>query len=46
MKHTKKLVSLLLALVMLLSLGVSAFAAEGNDAESCKTYHAGPGKIQ
>ena len=42
MKHTKKLVSLLLALVMLLSLGVSAFAAEGNDAEAAKPIMQGP----
>ena len=45
MKHTKKLVSLLLALVMLLSLGVSAFAAEGNDAEAAKPIMQGPEKF-
>lgn len=31
MKHAKKLASLLLALVMLLALGTTAFAAENND---------------
>ena len=31
MKHAKKLASLLLALIMLLALGTTAFAAENND---------------